>query len=199
MSKNRKPFDKRVIPSKLFYSHFRASMSSFSRLVKAMRTKRMSKGFMERIMLAVTEVNDCKYCNWFHAKNALKTGMTQEELSQFFSGEKDIIDSTETTALLFAQHYADSDGSYDEETYQNLVDTYGEESAKDILAAIQAIMVGNHNGVAFEALLNRIQFNGSKESSFFRELINVLGPILFFPIIIVHNLYDKATAKPAEI
>lgn len=58
----------------------------------------------------------------------------------------------ESVALMFAQHYADTEGYYDEETYQKFVLHYGEEKASDILATIRVIMVRNIHGISIDAL-----------------------------------------------
>jgi AhpD family alkylhydroperoxidase len=49
----------------------------------------LSPVFRERLMLAVTAVNGCRYCSYFHAKQALKSGITQEEINQLLSGTVD--------------------------------------------------------------------------------------------------------------
>ena len=42
--------------------------------------------FRERLMLAVTQVNQCPYCADFHAKQALEAGLSQEEIAQLLEG-----------------------------------------------------------------------------------------------------------------
>ncbi len=51
--------------------------------LKEITNKRLiSHGFRERLMLAVTAVNGCRYCSYFHARQALKSGLTPEEISR---------------------------------------------------------------------------------------------------------------------
>ena len=42
----------------------------------------ISSTFRERLVLAVTAVNGCRYCSYFHAKQAIKNGMAPEEVNQ---------------------------------------------------------------------------------------------------------------------
>ena len=53
------------------------------------RQSGVSKEFRERIMLAVTEVNGCRYCSYFHSKQALEAGMTAAEVKQLANGDLD--------------------------------------------------------------------------------------------------------------
>ena len=70
----------------------------------------------ESISLAVTQVNGCKLCSYAHAKNALKAGMTEEEVEFLLSGGFDNAPKEQLEALLFAQHYAETKGNLDPET-----------------------------------------------------------------------------------
>ncbi len=64
--------------------------------------------FIERLQLAVTEVNGCAACSYQHTKMALSQGMSNEEISSFLSGKDDFIKPQEAKAIIFAQHFADS-------------------------------------------------------------------------------------------
>ena len=52
-----------------------------------MRSDVISSAFRERLMLAVTSVNECRYCARVHSVEALKHGVDQPELEQILSGE----------------------------------------------------------------------------------------------------------------
>lgn len=145
----------------------------------------MDKAFTEKIMLAVTEVNGCRYCNYLHTKLALKAGVPKEEIQQLLSGQFENISADEAYALIFAQHYADTGGYPDFEANQKLVDFYGEAKAKEILAIIKAIMVGNSYGFSIDALINRIKGNSIPGSQLKDEVFISIGIFVFVPLIIV--------------
>ena len=44
------------------------------------KERQLSEHFIERIMLAVTEVNGCAVWSYAHTKMALEAGMTNEEI-----------------------------------------------------------------------------------------------------------------------
>ena len=72
------------------------------------KTKLVDSKFIERLQLAVTEVNGCAACSYQHTKMALQQGMSNEEISSFLSGGDNFIKAEEAKTIMFAQHYADS-------------------------------------------------------------------------------------------
>ena len=82
-------------------------LSTFRFMFKAKKNKELSPDFIERIMLAVTEVNGCAICSYAHTKMALEAGMSNEEIQNMLSGIFDNVPTEEMAAIMFAQHYAD--------------------------------------------------------------------------------------------
>ena len=68
-------FNKRIYGIDEFYHFFDDAMASFSVIKKARKKNLLSKEFQKRIMLVVTEVNGCQMCSYWHAKEALRSGM----------------------------------------------------------------------------------------------------------------------------
>ncbi len=110
----------------------------------------------ERLMLAVTQVNGCRYCAQYHAKLALEEGLDNEEVARLLDGSFDDAPPEERTALLYAQHWADQRGDPDPEARARLVETYGEEKADAIDVLLQMIKMGNYMGNAWDYVLYRI-------------------------------------------
>lgn len=147
----------------------------------------MSKAFSEKLMLAVTRVNGCRYCNYFHTKSAIAAGVSHEEVRAMLDGEFGDVDEEELVALLFAQHYADTDADPDRLVYDRFVACYGKRKARYILASIKLIMIGNIQGIALDALQSRIRGRKMPDSKLRHELGNVFGLIVLLPAAIVHN------------
>ncbi|MDI3519199.1 MAG: hypothetical protein PWQ34_1346 [Caldanaerobacter sp.] len=152
---------------------------------------KLSKDFMERIMLAVTQVNGCPYCSYFHAQMALKSGMSNEEIKKLLNGEFGDVPEDQVVPLMFAEHYAETAGNPDPEAYKRLLETYGEEYTYSIMKAIRAIMVGNTHGNAFHALRMRISGKPFSNSNLKDELGVVFGIFAFVPAILIKRLFKK--------
>lgn len=156
-------------------------IKNMPRFIRAFRNKTISRSFVEKIMLVVTAVNGCRYCSWFHAKQALSSGMTEHEIReimdlQFHANASD----HEIPALLYAQNYAETDRKPDREISDRLFDYYDVRTAEDITLYIRAIFFGNLTGNTFDAFLSRIRGIKAENSAvafeFFFFLLNL--PIL---------------------
>lgn len=120
----------------------------------AMRGGRVSEAFRERLMLVVTEVNGCRYCRAFHSKEALRAGLSTEERDVYLQGLiPENAPKEEYPALLYARYWAENDGQADESTTQQLIEHYGEDTARDIITILRLIRLGNLMGNTWDYLL----------------------------------------------
>jgi len=187
---------KRMYTVSEFYTFLQEALRTMTYMNKAKKTNALDNQAIERIMLAVTEVNGCELCSYKHTEEALKHGMTQEEINQMLSGGKDHIPEDESVAIFFAQHYAESKGKPTKEAWERLVDSYGESKALGILGATRAIMMGNTHGIAMSALLSRIKGKKIEKSSLGYELRMSLSIIPFLPTALVHSFVLNRRKKP---
>lgn len=181
----------RIFTTATFYRHLKISLANFSDLRKANKRKNVSKKFSEKIMLAVTQVNGCRMCSYVHTKNAIDAGIPEDEINAMLNGELGDVNKNESIGLMFAQHYADTDGKPDKATYDNFVNYYGEEKAADILAMIRVIMAANIHGVALDALKNRLKGKKVEGSKFRHELGITLGIIVLVPVAAIQVGFEK--------
>lgn len=188
----------RIFTTSTFYKHLKVMVASFSDLRKAQKNKNVSKAFSEKTMLAVTQVNGCRLCNYVHTKNAIDAGASEEEINTLLNGELGNIDTDESVALMFAQHYADTDGNPDKETYEKFVAHYGEQKATDILAMIKVIMVANIHGIAIDALQSRVKGKKMNDSKLSNELGISLGIVVLLPVAILQYGFEKVFNSKKE-
>ena len=175
------------------YKIFLLMFKDLSLMIKNKKEKDVDEDFIERIMLAVTEVNGCAICSYAHTKMALESGFSIEEIESFFSGSDTYIKEEESLGIMFAQHYADNKGSYTIEHFASLVDYYGEKRSKIILAATRGMMAGNVIGLPMSAFSSRFKGKKYANSSLFYEITMMILPIIFIPISGIHSLFLKKT------
>jgi len=125
-------------------------------LRRAMLDGRISFAFRERLMMSVTQVNACRYCSQFHAQEALKAGISAEETRAILEGDLGNAPAEELPALLYARHWADSDGRPDPAARQQLYAIYGPQTAADIETVLAMIRLGNLAGNTADYWLYRI-------------------------------------------
>jgi AhpD family alkylhydroperoxidase len=114
--------------------------------------------FRERLMLVVTAVNACPYCAHFHSRQALVAGLSPEELEALTAGDFDTSPAEERPAMLYAQHWAESEGHPDPDAAARIVTLYGEQQAAAIELALRMIRIGNLLGNTFDYLVFRFSF-----------------------------------------
>jgi len=148
----------------------------------------LNSQFIERIMLAVTEVNKCSICSYAHTKMALEKGMKAEEIRELLQGDHGTVPDDELEAILFAQHYADSRGKPSKASWEHIVKQYGKDKAYGILGSIRIIMIGNVYGIPFGSFTNRFKVKADKRSSIFYELAMICTIILYTPVVILNAL-----------
>jgi len=161
----------------------------------AKKSKELNPRFIERIMLAVTEVNDCDLCSYAHSKKALEKGMTNTEIQKMLAGILEDVPNEELTAVMFAQHYADTRGNPSIESWQRLVEIYGLSKAEGILGSIRTIMIGNTYGIPWSSFFNRLNGKPDKRSCLKYEINMMLGTILV-PLSFIHAIISDLLGKP---
>jgi len=129
-----------------------------SRLREIARKELVSPAFRERLMLAVTAVNGCRYCSYFHTRQALKSGVSAEEIGSLLSNDVANCPRDEAVAVIYAQHWAESDAHPDSEAVRRLEQTYGREKTEAIHLILRMIRMGNLLGNSWDYLIYRISF-----------------------------------------
>lgn len=163
------------------WAHFRRAVADIlahrDELRAASSSQTVDHAFAEKIMLAVTQVNDCRYCRYGHTQAALAAGISADELARLLAGELGSFPEHEAVALTFAQHYAESQEQPDPAAWERLVATYGPEDARSILAWVRMITLGNLLGNTFDAFLSRLRGVPSPQTTLADE-IAVLGAVI---------------------
>ncbi len=154
---------------------------SIPKLKKAKEAGKMDKIFLERIMLAVTQVNGCAMCSYYHTRVALEEGFSKEEIRAMLGGDFADVPENQLGGVLFAQHYADTRGNPSKESWKNIVGEYGETGAYGVLAVTRMIMMGNATGIPAGSFLNRFRAKQDPRSNVAYELMMMLAMVVFMP------------------
>jgi len=180
------------------YRSFVYATRAASKLSKNKKSQLLHPDFIERLQLAVTEVNGCAACSYQHTKMALQQGMSNEEISSFLSGETHFIKPEEAKAIMFAQHFADSRGFPKKYAYDAIVTEYGNDKAALILSASQVMIAGNMYGIPFSAFQSRLKGKPFTDSNLFYELGMLVAGIFCLPFAIIHSLLRALMGLPNE-
>lgn len=149
-------FNKRFYTPRAFWHDLRAVMASMPAFRDTARSGRVSRAFAEKIMLAVTQVNGCRYCAYGHTRLAIKEGVSPEEIEKILAAELGDFPEEEAIALAFAQHWAETAGRPDSEAERRFHEYYGPTVSGDILNWMRMINTGNLMGNTLDAILYRL-------------------------------------------
>jgi len=186
-------FDKRIFTFTSLLKTTGDLLISVPAMIIATLRGLVSHAFSEKIMLAVSAVNGCRFCSWFHAKNALKSGSDMSQIEDIMKMELgDNISKDELVALAFAQHYAESNRNPDPETFENFKKFYGKKKSKDIMTFIKFIYFGNISGNTFDAFLHRLKgVPAPKSNPIFEFFFFILSAPILLPQIKVVERFEK--------
>lgn len=157
---NLRGMPKRVFTPASFFSTIGNILASSPALIKALFKTKTSAVLREKIFLAVSSINDCRYCSWGHSHWALARGVSLEEVNQILSQQTDellVRSPSEAAAILFAQHYAEFLERFEPESVDNLRQYYSQAQIAEILGYVRLITFGNLAGNTFDALLERLR------------------------------------------
>lgn len=122
----------------------------FSRVFRNMSTtgripedEKISPEFSERIMLAVTAVNQCAYCSFLHTRTALEKGVEVEQIHKILEGEMGSFSTEEMPAVLYGQHFAETKGGVSGAARESFIAAYGPHKARHIEGYIMNVCFGN--------------------------------------------------------
>ena len=123
-------------------------------LLAALFRPKIPAALREKVMLGVTSVTDCRYCQWGHTHWAMAKGVPLEEVNQILGHQIESLKAknpAEATAILFAQHYAENLDRFDPESIENLRKYYSDAQVAEILAYVRAITLGSLIGNTVDA------------------------------------------------
>lgn len=186
-------FDKKIFTAEIMAKDIGFLLLNSPKIIEVIRDKKITRAFIEKIMTVTTAVNGCVYCTWFHAKQAIESGISEVEVRNMLNLQFQA-DATEfeTMALLYAQHFAETNRNPDPAMTKKLFDYYGEKTANQITLFIRMIFFGNLYGNTWEAVLSRFRGVPAPNSNIIFEFVYFLlnAPIMF-PAMIFMKLDKK--------
>lgn len=152
-------------------------------MVKGLIAPKTSRALQEQVMLAVTSVNDCRYCDWVHTGLALKADVDVTALQELLSlggFDPKQAQDPQTTAILYAQHFTDQSRRPTAEATARLQQVFSAAQVDEIMACIHAIYFANLSGNSFDALLARLKGQSVEQGHLVAELLaaGLSAPIL---------------------
>lgn len=194
MSDNQKAaFRKRTFTLPLLGRSLAAAGVHLPVLVHALVRPSLSPALREEIMLAVTSVNDCRYCSWVHTGLALENGVDMDSLEALLGRDLGSVEERDAVAILFGKHFADTVRHPSKVARDKLREHFSASEQREIMAYIHAIYFANLTGNSADAVLARLR--GQKAEG--NLLVEVIAALLGAPILGAIWLNSRRAGKPA--
>ncbi|MDF1628901.1 MAG: carboxymuconolactone decarboxylase family protein [Alcanivoracaceae bacterium] len=185
-------FRKRTFTLPLLGRSLAAAGISMPVLIHALVRPSLSPALREEIMLAVTSVNDCRYCSWVHTGLALENGVDMDSLHALLGRDLGSVEEREAVAILFGKHFADSVRQPSKVARDKLRQHFSDGERREIMAYIHAIYFANLTGNSADGVLARLR--GQKTEGNF--LVEVLAALLGAPVLGAIWLNSRRSGKP---
>ena len=187
-------FTKRIFTASLFFSDLGFLLWNLPKIIAVFSKKQDPKQLIEKILIVTDAVNGCIYFSWLDAKLAVKSGISEEEIKNILKLEfRTDASESELNALLFAQHFAETNRNPDPEMTNKLFEFYGEKTAKNIILAIRAVTFGNLYFNTWGAIISRFKGNPAPNSNVIFEMVYfLLNFMIITPFVILRKLDKKA-------
>lgn len=160
-------FDKRTLRSGELRRHLAGAPSLLFKVASAYGHQRLAPAFSEKLMLVVTSVLQCRYCNWVHSELATRFGVEPADIEALLAGDLSVAPPDERPALAYALEYAASEGALPD---SELEGSYPAAVARDTHALVEFVALTNKVGNTFDAFLGRLQGQPASDSSVAIEL-----------------------------
>ena len=146
------------------YTRIGALLADLAYLVRSLPGQwRLFRGaldpkFRERIMLTITQVNDCSFCSFAHTRMALAAGVESDEVRALLAGEFEGVPEHEFAALLYAQHWAENGRNPAPDATETFESAYDADTRAMIELTMRFICTWNYFFKTIEYILFRISF-----------------------------------------
>jgi AhpD family alkylhydroperoxidase len=175
-----------------------ASIAAHAPTVHRVWVKReLDPGFREELMLAVSRLNDCRYCSWAHHEWASIDGISEEELAHIEQMAPAQFDRRKWLALAFVRELVEARfGPVSADLMRKIEAHYTAREIQNIIVVAKVMDASNLGANTFDALRSRLQGTPAQGSRIFDEvLLTAAFGCVLPPVLIVLSLSSKRSIR----
>ena len=163
---------KRTIGSFSFFGEILSFACQVPTMYRIWQKHEIEAGFREELMLAVSTLNDCKYCAWGHHEWAHAAGISEEELDHIEHGDPEGIDRAKWVAITYVVSFISLDKSnVPSELTQEMRANYSAREIKEIELIAKIMDVSNRAANTWDALQSRLKGKPAHDSHVMDEFV----------------------------
>lgn len=156
-------------------------------------------GFREELMLAVSKLNDCRYCSWGHHEWAHIAGIPEEELAHIEQMDPTNFDRKKWLAISFVRELVTVKfGKVSKDLMKEMKANYSAREIQEIILIAKVMDISNRGANTWDAMLSRLQGKPAAESKILDEA--VLSAVFLTAAPLVVLFLARASKRPfAEV
>jgi AhpD family alkylhydroperoxidase len=152
-------------------------------------------GFREELMLAVSKLNDCRYCTWGHQEWAHLNGISNEELAQVEQLDPKGFDRRKWLAISYVRALVKGDfRRVQPQLRRAMQHKYSPREIREIELIAKVMDIGNRGSNTWDALLSRLRGVPAADSRIIDELILSGVFLTTAPVVLLYLSY--ASKRP---
>ena len=163
---------KRTIDAFSFFSGICSVALQLPTIYKIWQKHEIEAGFREELMLAVSKLNDCKYCSWGHHEWAHAAGVSEDELDHIEHGDSEGIERAKWVAISYVVALVQSDfKEVPPELREEMVANYTEHEIEEVELVAKIMDLANRAANTFDAMMSRMKGKPAHDSHILDEFV----------------------------
>jgi AhpD family alkylhydroperoxidase len=144
-------------------------------------------GFREELMLAVSKLNDCRYCSWGHHEWAQISGVSNDELAQLEQLDPSGFDRRKWVAISYVRALVKGDfRRVQPELRRAMQHKYGPREIRQIELIARIMDIGNRGSNTWDAMLSRLRGVPAADSRIIDELVLSGAFLVTAPMVLLY-------------
>lgn len=179
-------FRKRTITTREMVGSAISMVPSIGTIYKVWVKHEIDPGFREELMLAVSELNHCRYCTWAHHEWAHMVGVSDDELAHVEQMDPTGFDRRKWLAISYVRALVTAKfGRVDKELVREMKAKYTPMEIKEIEIVARVMDIGNRGANTWDALLSRLRGGPVAESHILDELVMSGAFLATAPLVLI--------------
>jgi AhpD family alkylhydroperoxidase len=190
-------FKKRTITAPELAGRLASLAPELGTMYRVWLKQEVDPGFREELMLAVSQLNGCRYCSWGHHEWAQISGVSNQELAQLEQLDPAGFDRRKWVAISYARALVKQDfRRVQPELRRAMQHKYSPREIRQIELIANVMDIGNRGSNTFDAMLSRFKGVPAPDSRILDELI-LSGVFLAVAPVVVLFL-ARASKRPVR-
>lgn len=152
-------------------------------------------GFREELMLAVSRLNDCRFCTWGHQEWAQMNGISDDELARIEQLDPSGFDRRKWLAITYVRALVEGNfRRVTPELRRAMQHKYSPREIRDIELIARVMDIGNRGSNTFDAMRSRLRGVPAADSRVVDEMI--LSSVFLATAPVVVLFLSRASKRP---